>query len=266
MAPQRGSSMKVVILAGGRGSRLSEETDVKPKGMVEIGDHPIIWHIMKGYAQQGFKDFVIALGYKAEVFKRYFLDYRALNSHLTVDLRTGKTTVHDMETAEDWTVRLVDTGLTTETGGRIKRLGPWVGNETFMLTWCDALSDVDFHKLLAFHRSHGKLATVTAVTRPSRFGVLGMDGVAEVHSFIEKPTNREEWINAGFFVLEPGVLDYIEGDETRWEKEPLERLARDGQLMAYRHESYWQCMDTLAEKRALEDVWNSGRAPWKTWR
>jgi glucose-1-phosphate cytidylyltransferase len=256
--------MKVAILAGGAGSRLAEETEVKPKPMVEIGGQPILWHIMMHYYHYGFKDFVIALGYKGEVIKKYMVDYCSLNSNLTVKLRNGEVIVHDGP-VPDWTVELVDTGMPTMTGGRIKRLAPYLGNGTFMLTWGDGVSDLNLYDLLAFHRAHGKLATLTAVRPPARYGHLIFDG-DRVAQFSEKPQTAEGWINGAFFVLEPGVFDYIEGDDAQWEKEPLERLAQDGQLMAYRHTSYWQCMDTLREKYILESLWRSGSPPWRVWR
>ena len=255
--------MKVGILAGGVGSRLSEETQVKPKPMVEIGGRPILWHIMMHYAHYGFKEFVIALGYKGEVIKKYMVDYCSLNSNLTVNLGSGAVQIHDGYRA-DWTVELVDTGMPTLTGGRIKRLAPHLGNQTFMLTWGDGVSDVNLHDLLAFHRSHGKLATLTAVRPPARFGHIELHG-DKVAEFSAKPQTREGWINGAFFVLEPGVFDYIDGDDTQWEREPLERLAKDGQLMAYCHTSFWQCMDTLRDKVFLEELWQSGNAPWKIW-
>jgi glucose-1-phosphate cytidylyltransferase len=255
--------MKVAILAGGVGSRLSEETEVKPKPMVEIGGKPILWHIMMHYSCYGFKDFVIALGYKGEVIKRYMVDYCSLNSNLTVETRDGTIKVHD-STAQDWVVDLIDTGIQTMTGGRIKRLAPYIGNETFMLTWGDGVSTVDLSKLLAFHRSHGKLATLTAVRPPARYGHLDFDG-DRIAEFNEKPQIGEGWINGAFFVLEPEVFNYIENDQTQWEKEPLERLAAEGQLMAYRHDGFWQCMDTLREKHILNILWESGKAPWKIW-
>lgn len=255
--------MKVAILAGGLGTRLSEETVEKPKPMVEIGGKPILWHIMMHYSHYGFKDFMIALGYKAEVIKKYMVDYCSLNSNLTVNLQSGQVKMHD-GCRPDWTVDLIDTGLYSNTGGRIKRLAPYVGNETFMLTWGDGVSDLNLQDLLAFHRSHGKLATLTAVHPPARFGHLEIDG-DQVTEFSEKPQTREGWINGAFFVLEPEVFDYIDGDTTQWEKEPLERLAREGQLMAYRYTGFWQCMDTLRDKRRLESLWESGNAPWKTW-
>lgn len=256
--------MKVAILAGGHGTRLAEETHVRPKPMVEIGGRPILWHIMMIYAQYGFRDFVIALGYKAEVIKKYMVDYCALSSNLTVNLKTGDVAVHN-DDKPDWTVQLIDTGMRTQTGGRIKRLAPYMGDETFMLTWGDGISDISIPDLLNFHRSHGKLATLTAVRPPARYGHLEFEG-ERVAEFSEKPQTGEGWINGAFFVLEPEVFDYIEGDDTQWEKKPLENLAKDGQLMAYRHSSFWQCMDTLREKHILEELWRSGNAPWKTWR
>lgn len=255
--------MKVAILAGGFGTRLAEETEIKPKPMVEIGGKPILWHIMRHYAHYGHNQFVIALGYKGESIKRYIVDYCSLYSNLTVNLKNGQVTVHDGPTP-DWVVELVDTGTPTQTGGRIKRLAPHLGNQTFMLTWGDGVSDVDLDALVAFHRSHGKLATVTAVRPPARYGYMQFDG-DRVVEFTEKPQIGEGWINGAFFVLEPGVLDYIDGDGTVWEREPMERLANDGQLMAYRHRSFWQCMDTLREKHILESFWQSGQAPWKIW-
>lgn len=256
--------MKVAILAGGVGSRLSEETSVKPKPMVEIGGRPILWHIMMHYDHFGYKDFVIALGYKGEIIKKYMVDYSSLNSNLTVNLGTGDVKVHDGYKV-DWNVELIDTGMATLTGGRIKRLAPYIGNETFMLTWGDGVSDVDLHKLLRFHRSHGKLATLTAVRPTARFGHLELKK-DQIFEFSEKPQTREGWINGAFFVLEPQVFDYIDGDQTQWEKEPLENLAKDGQLMAYRHESFWQCMDTLRDKVLLNELWERGNPPWKIWR
>jgi len=255
--------MKVAILAGGAGTRLAEETEIKPKPMVEIGGKPVLWHIMKHYSHYGFNHFVIALGYKGEVIKKYMVDYCSLNSNLTVNLRTGAVKSQGGY-KPDWTVELVDTGISTLTGGRIKRLAPYVGTETFMLTWGDGVSDVNLHDLLAFHRSHGKLATLTAVRPTARYGHLDLNG-NQVLEFSEKPQTREGWINGAFFVLEPQIFEYIDGDQTQWEKEPLERLAKDGHLMAYRHTSFWQCMDTLREKRILEDLWQNGKPPWKIW-
>jgi glucose-1-phosphate cytidylyltransferase len=258
--------MKVAILAGGLGSRISEETEIKPKPMVEIGGRPILWHIMKHYAHHGYRDFVIALGYKGEVIKRYMVEYASLHSDLTVDLRAGNVRRNGNGNGaepDDWTVDLIETGQETATGGRIKRLAPHVGEGTFMLTWGDGVSNIDLDSLLAFHRSHGKLATLTAVRPPARFGHLELDG-DRIGEFSEKPQIGEGWINGAFFVLEPGVLDYIDGDATQWEREPLERLAKDGQLMAYRHEDFWQCMDTIRDKKLLEELWKDG-APWRTW-
>lgn len=255
--------MKIAILAGGVGSRLSEETELKPKPMVEIGNRPILWHIMMYYACYGFKDFVIALGYKGEHIKRWMKEYSALNSNMTVKMGTGEVELSGGN-VPDWTVDLVDTGAATLTGGRIKRLSTWVGNKTFMLTWGDGVADVDLNALLSFHRSHGKLATLTAVRPPARFGHLKLDG-SRVSEFSEKPQTAEGWINGAFFVLEPEVFQYIDGDETQWEKEPLEALAREGELMAFHHASFWQCMDTLRDKRLLEKLWETDQAPWKIW-
>lgn len=255
--------MKVVILAGGMGTRLAEETDVRPKPMVEIGGHPLLWHIMNIYAAASFTDFVIALGYKGDFVKGYFLNFYPHNNDLTIHLGSGKVTYHHNK-APDWTVTLVDTGLHTQTGGRIRRLKPWLGSQTFMMTYGDGVGSVDLAALLAFHRSHGKLATVTAVRPPSRFGSLTFEGDRAVE-FTEKPQAEGGWINGGFFVLEPGVFDLIAADSTVWEAEPLQRLAKEGQLMAYRHEGFWQPMDTIREKRLLQELWDSGRAPWKVW-
>lgn len=256
--------MKVAILAGGFGTRLAEETEIRPKPMVEIGGKPILWHIMKIYAHFGYRDFVIALGYKGEYIKKYVVDYCSLTSNLTVNLRNGEVVAHEGNNL-DWTVQLIDTGLKTQTGGRIKRLAPYLDNQTFMLTWGDGVADIDLSKLLAFHRSHGKLATLTAVRPPARYGHLEIDG-NRITEFSEKPQTREGWINGAFFALEPGVFDYIEDDSTQWEKEPLENLANDGQLMAFKHESFWQCMDTLREKYIMENYWNTGHAPWQIWK
>ena len=256
--------MKVAILAGGLGSRLQEETEIKPKPMVEIGGRPILWHIMKIYAAHGFNDFLVALGYKGDYIKRWILEYSSLQGDLTVSFKDGEVKVLEGE-REDWTVSLVDTGVATMTGGRIKRLASHVGSETFMVTWGDGVADLDVRKLLDFHRGHGKLATVTAVRPPARFGELTLDGEGKVTTFAEKPQLAEGWINGAFFVLEPGVFDYIDGDMSQWEREPLERLAAEGQLMAYRHEAFWQCMDTLRDKVLLEQLWASPQPPWKIW-
>jgi glucose-1-phosphate cytidylyltransferase len=255
--------MKVVILAGGFGTRLTEETEAKPKPMVEIGGKPILWHIMKGYAHYGFKEFAIALGYKGEIIKRYFLDYARLQSSFSVNLASGDMMRRE-GLSDDWTVHLMDTGLSTMTGGRIKRLASLLGRESFMATYGDGVCNVDLNALLAFHRRHGKLATITAVRPPARFGGIMFDG-DRVAEFTEKPQAGEGWINGGFFVLEPEVLEYIAADETHFEREPLERLATDGQLMAYKHSEFWQCMDTLRDLRLLESLWSSGNAPWKVW-
>ncbi len=255
--------MKVGILAGGLGTRLAEETETKPKPMVEVGGRPIMWHIMKHYAHYGFKDFAIALGYKGEVIKKYMVDYCSLNSNLTVNLGSGQVQMHE-GWRPNWQIDLIDTGLNTNTGGRIKRLIPYMNNETFMLTWGDGVSDLNLQDLLAFHRHHGKLATMTVVRPPARFGLPVLEG-DRVVEFSEKPQIKEGWINGAFFVLEPQVFDYIGGDDTLWEKEPLEGLAQDGQLMAYQYDGFWQCMDTLRDKRRLQTLWDSGNAPWKIW-
>ena len=255
--------MKISILAGGLGSRLSEERSVKPKPMVEIGGLPILWHIMQGYVARGFSEFVIALGYKGDVIKQHFLNYRFQNSDLTIDLKSGDVTVHS-KPSDDWKVHLLDTGLTTQTGGRVKQVAQFVGGGTFMLTYGDGVCDLDFRSLLEFHRRHGKLATVTAVRPPARFGNLDFEGdlVSKVE---EKPQADEGWINGGFFVLEPGVAHYIEGPDTVWERAPMERLAEDGQLAVYRHSGFWQCMDTMRDLRLLERLWTEGSRPWKVW-
>ncbi len=253
--------MKTVILCGGLGTRLSEETQIRPKPMVEIGGRPILWHIMKVYERHGVQDFLLALGYKGEVIKDYFLHYHARQSDLTVHLKSGRVD-YSNPTAEDWRVSMVDTGSATQTGGRVLRLKPLLQSEgTFMLTYGDGIADVDVQALLAFHRQHGKLATVTAVRPPARFGDLMIEG-DQVASFTEKPQAGEGWINGGYFAFEPGVFDFIEDDSTILEKKPLERLAEVGQLMAFRHAGYWQSMDTLRDKHALEALWSKGDAPW----
>jgi len=256
--------VKVVILAGGLGTRLAEETEVKPKPMVEIGGQPIIWHIMKHYAHYGFKEFFIALGYKGEIIKRYFLDYYNLMGSMTMDLSSGKVQVHERE-CDDWIVHLIDTGNETNTGGRLRRLETWLKDSTFMLTYGDGVSNVDLQDLLRFHRSQRRIATVTAVRPPARFGGLIFNGdlVAE---FTEKPQIGEGWINGGFMVFEAGVFRYLEGDQTSLESHALERLAADSQLAAYKHDQFWQGMDTLREKRLLEKLWMEGRAPWHVWK
>jgi glucose-1-phosphate cytidylyltransferase len=256
--------VKVAILAGGVGSRLSEETESKPKPMVEIGGKPILWHIMKYYASFDYRDFVVALGYKGEYIKKYFVDYASLANNLTVSMRDGSYTTHGAS-GDDWRVELIDTGQHTETGGRIKRLAPYLGNETFMLTWGDGVSTVDLNALLDFHRSHGKLCTLTAVRPPARFGHLDLLEGGQIREFSEKPQTGEGWINGAFFVCEPEVFDYVDGDTTSWERDPLVRLAKEGELMAYQHYGFWQCMDTLRDKKLLDTLWASGEAPWKIW-
>ncbi len=255
--------MKVGILAGGLGTRLREETETKPKPMVRIGPEPVLWHIMKSYAAHGFNEFVVGLGYRGEVIKDYFLNYRERAGSLTVELADGSVEMHSPP-VDDWTVHLLDTGGETMTGGRTARIGRFVGDETFMLTYGDGVADIDIGALLAFHRAHGKLATMTAVRPPARFGTMRFDG-DHVAEFQEKPQVGEGWINGGYFVFEPQILDYIDGDATSLEREPLERLARDRQLVAFRHEGFWQCMDTLRDVRLLEDLWRTGRAPWMVW-
>jgi glucose-1-phosphate cytidylyltransferase len=252
----------VVILCGGLGTRLSEETQVKPKPMVEIGGRPMLWHIMKIYERHGLADFTLALGYKGEMIKDYFLNYHARLSDLTVSLKTGAVDYKN-PTAEDWRVSLIDTGEKTMTGGRLLRLKPHLkSGGTFLMTYGDGVANIDIQALLAFHKSHGKLATVTAVRPPARFGGLRIEGSRVTH-FAEKPQSGEGWINGGFFVFEPAVLDYIENDDTFLEKEPLERLAADSQLMAYEHTGFWHSMDTLRDKNTLEELWATGQAPWK---
>jgi len=255
---------KVVLLAGGFGTRLAEETEMKPKPMVEIGSRPILWHVMRNYAHQGFKEFFIALGFRGDVIKRYFHDYHTLSGSMTLDLARGEMLRHGRG-AEDWVVHLHDTGLDTMTGGRLKRLEAFLSAETFMLTYGDGVSDIDLHRLMQFHKSHGRIGTVTAVRPPSRFGGLVFDGDL-VTEFTEKPQIGEGWINGGFMVFEPAIFDYLDqGDQTILEADALERLAADGQLAAYRHEAFWQCMDTLRDKRHLQRLWADGAAPWKTW-
>jgi glucose-1-phosphate cytidylyltransferase len=256
--------MKVVILAGGLGTRLAEETEVRPKPMVEIGGHPILWHIMKIYASQGFNEFFVALGYKGEIIKRYFLDYYSLSGNMTVNLSNGKAEISQNEQLDDWTVNLIDTGQNSMTGGRVKRLQPFLKNETFMVTYGDGVADVDLNELVKFHRSHGKMATVTAVHPLARYGELFINEDSTT-KFSEKPQTHEGWINGGFLVFEPEVLNYLSGDTSILEIEGLERLANEGQLVAYRHYGFWQCMDTLRDKRQLEAAWESGNPPWKVW-
>lgn len=255
--------MRVAILAGGMGTRLAEETEIRPKPMVEIGGKPILWHIMRSYSHYGFSEFVIALGYKGDFIRRYFADYHANASNLRVDLAEGVSQAHGSGPEESWLVELIETGRDTNTGGRVARLAPYLGAETFMLTWGDGVSNVDLQDLLTFHRSHGRLATVTAVHPPPRFGQVELDE-HRVVDYSNRPL-QNLWINGAFFVLEPGVFDYIEGDKTQWEKEPMEKLAKDGELMAYRHDSFWQCMDTMRDKVLLERLWQANEAAWKVW-
>jgi len=253
--------MKVLILAGGMGTRLSEETDVRPKPMVEIGGKPILWHIMKIYSQYGFNDFTVLLGYKGYLIKEYFTNYFLHQSDVTVDLKNNSIEIHK-SSAEPWKITLVDTGLNTLTGGRIKRVQKYVGEETFMLTYGDGVGDININKLLEFHKGHKKLVTLTAIQLLGRFGALNIDNSNIVLSFQEKPRGDNAWINGGFFVLEPKIFDYIEGDEIMWEKEPLEKLSRDNQVAAYKHTGFWKPMDTLRDKNELEQLWQSGQAPW----
>lgn len=256
--------MKAVILAGGLGTRIAEESDNKPKPMVEVGGKPLLWHIMKTYAKHGVNDFIICLGYKGYVIKEFFFNYYRHMSNMTIDLKTGDYQILDSQ-AEDWRITLVDTGPETMTGGRLKRAAQYLDNEPFCLTYGDGLSNIDISAELEFHRRHGKLATVAAVQPPGRFGVLNIDSNNQVSSFEEKPSDEIGWINGGFFVLDPLVIPYIAGDETSWEREPLSQLAQDGQLAAFHHTGFWQPCDTLRDKRELEALWTSGKAPWKTW-
>ncbi|MDT8365186.1 MAG: glucose-1-phosphate cytidylyltransferase [bacterium] len=255
--------MKAVILAGGLGSRLSEETMVKPKPMVEIGGRPMLWHIMKIYSAHGINDFIICLGYKGYMIKEYFTNYFLHMSDVTIDLSDNSLEIHN-RFAEPWKVTLVDTGESTQTGGRLKRILPYVEDGDFCMTYGDGLANIDIAALRRFHAEGGKLVTVTAVQPPGRFGSMVLDG-GKVKSFREKPMGDGSWINGGFFVLSPGALGYVQGDETYWEREPMENLARDGQMAAYPHEGFWSAMDTLRDKSALEELWASGKAPWKQW-
>ncbi|MGH7794188.1 MAG: glucose-1-phosphate cytidylyltransferase [Candidatus Binatia bacterium] len=254
--------MKTIILAGGLGSRLSEETSLRPKPMVEIGGKPMLWHIMNIYAAHGVNEFIVALGYKQEVVKQYFLNFYALNNDMSIDLATGKTAFRHGNHPK-WKIDLVDTGIHTQTGGRVKRLQSWLQkDEIFMMTYGDGVTDLDITALLRFHQAHGKLATVTTVRSPARFGRIAFSD-DQVATFYEKPEKSEGWINGGFFVLNRKALDYIDGDDTVWEHAPIERLASDGQLMGFRHSGFWSCMDTLKEKNILEKMWATGEAPWK---
>lgn len=255
--------MQVIVLAGGYGTRLSEETGVIPKPMIEIGGKPLLWHLMKGCSHHGFNDFIVALGYKSEIIKQYFMLYPQLQSDLSIDLASGQVKARQ-NFPESWRIDLINTGIDTMTGGRLGRLRDMIKG-TFIFTYGDGLADVDLNALVAFHKAHGKLATVTAVKPTQRFGILKMDQNAQVTTFAEKPDFTSERINGGFFVLEPEALDYIENDNTVWEREPCEKLAAAGQLMAYQHDGYWQCVDTLHELRLLREMWNRGEASWKTW-
>jgi len=256
--------MKAVILAGGFGTRIAEESDSKPKPMVEVGGRPLLWHIMKIYSHYGVNDFIICLGYKGYVIKEFFFNYYRHTSDLEINLKSGEHRILNSQ-SEDWKVTLVDTGAESMTGGRLKRVEPYLGNETFCLTYGDGLSDINIAAELDFHRSHGKLATVAAVQPPGRFGVLNIDESHHVSSFEEKPSDEIGWINGGFFVLEPQVIDYIDNDLVSWERAPLMNLARDGQLAAFEHGGFWQPCDTLRDKRELEKLWDSGSAPWRLW-
>ncbi|MBD3287518.1 glucose-1-phosphate cytidylyltransferase [candidate division KSB1 bacterium] len=256
--------MKAVILAGGFGSRLSEETDLRPKPMVEIGNRPILWHIMNIYSKYDINEFIIALGYKGEYIKEYFLNFYAINNDITIDLSTGDTTIHDGNQPK-WKVHLVDTGLYTQTGGRLKRLKKWIGEEeAFMFTYGDGVADINLKELYEFHKTHGKVATVTTVRSPARFGRIVYNG-SQIVNFFEKPEAGDGWINGGFFVLHPKAIDYIDGDDSIWERECVEKISNDHQLVGYQHKGFWSCMDTLKEKRMLEDMWNREEAPWKIW-
>lgn len=256
--------MKVVLLAGGFGTRISEESQHKPKPMIEIGDMPILWHIMKTYSHYGFKEFIICAGYKQHVIKQWFADYFLHTSDITFDFTRGnEMIVHDAR-SEDWKVTVVDTGLHTMTGGRLKRIRKYLGDEPFFMTYGDGVADVDIPATLEFHRSHGKLATMTAIRPESRYGIIDLEG-NQVLSFREKSQSDVGWINAGFMVLDPKALDYVAGDSTMFERDPMENLARDGELMCYRHQGFWQCMDTLRDKQKLDSLWESGAAPWRLW-
>jgi len=258
--------MKVVILAGGLGTRLMEETEARPKPMVEIGGKPILWHIMKVYQSYGFNEFIICLGYKAQSIKEYFLNYYLYNSDVTIDLEKNNVNVH-YSNSENFKVTLVDTGLHTNTAGRIQKIKPYLENETFMLTYGDGLSDINLKNLLKFHKNHKKIATLTSIQTPGRFGNIEMDLNGNIEKFIEKPEGDGMWINGGFFVLEPKIFDYLEGDmnQVQWEKGPLLDISEDNQLVAYRHNGFWKCMDALRDRIELEAMWSSGDAKWKNW-
>lgn len=256
--------MKVVILAGGLGTRLSEETSLRPKPMVDIGDKPILWHIMKIYSTYGVNEFIICLGYKGYYIKEYFANYFLHQSDVTIDLSDNSITTHQTQ-AEPWKITLVDTGKESMTGGRIKRIQQHIGNETFLLTYGDGVGNVNIQELLNFHKKHGKLLTVTAVQPSGRFGALNINDSGSVTSFLEKPKGDGAWINGGYFVCDPGIFNYISGDNTIWEKEPMEQMAKEGQMVAYKHTGYWKPMDTLRDKQELDAEWNSGKASWKIW-
>lgn len=258
--------MKVVILCGGYGTRISEESHLKPKPMIEVGERPILWHIMKTYSHYGFHDFVLCLGYKGYIIKEYFANYFLYGSDITFDLSdNNQMKIHSCEAVEPWKVTLANTGQDTMTGGRLKRIKKYIGDETFLMTYGDGVANVNIRELLEFHKSHGKLATVTAVQPSGKFGVLGLNEDATVLEFVEKPKTQDAWINGGFFVLEPEIFDYIEGDMTSFEKEPLEKLAKMGEIVAYQHTGFWQCMDTQRDKYNLEMLLSNDKAPWKVW-
>lgn len=256
--------MKVVILAGGLGTRLSEETGTRPKPMIEIGGMPIIWHIMKIYSHYGFNDFIVCLGYKGYVIKEYFANYFLHKSDVTINIADNSIKVHDTQ-AEPWQITLVDTGIETMTGGRLKRINKHIGNESFMFTYGDGVGSINIRELLSYHKIHGKYCTVTSVLPSGRFGALNLGNHNEVVSFEEKPRGDGSWINGGFFVCEPNVFNYLKDDTTIWEKDPMERIAKDGQMAAFKHEGFWQPMDTLRDKNELEQLWNSSNAKWKVW-
>lgn len=257
--------MKVVILAGGMGTRISEESHLKPKPMIEIGERPILWHIMKIYSHYGFNEFIICLGYKSNVVKDYFANYFMYESDVTFNFRSGKEIFTHQHFAEKWSVTLVNTGLETQTGGRVKRIQKYVGNEPFMLTYGDGVSDVNIPQLIDFHKSHGKYVTVTAAQPLGRFGSLNIKKTGEVAGFVEKPRGDNSWINGGFFVMEPAIFNFLNENDTYLEQGLLQTLANEHQLLAYRHEGFWQPMDTMRDKSLLEDLWRSGKAPWKVW-
>ncbi len=257
--------MKVVLLAGGLGTRISEESHLKPKPMIEIGGKPILWHIMKSYSHYGFNDFIICCGYKAYAIKEYFADYYLHNCDVTFDFRDGNTMKVHSNATEPWQVTIIDTGVNTMTGGRVKRIKPYIGNEPFMLTYGDGVSDVNLKELVNYHKTHGKCATITTVNVGQRFGVIDVKNDGTISAFREKADLDRNMINAGFMVLNPQVFNYIEGDETVLEKQPLEVLAKDEQMMAYHHDGFWQCMDTQRDKQKLEELWGNGQAPWKVW-